>query len=177
MSEFNNENVNEFGKIKSYPAPNEIYVFSGNVTPKEIKTSDEQMASFDKSKRKKKTDYAKLLASVVAVIGSVTVVGSGVMASGGGASSAQILEYGGSYNSVFYYIELERAEDAQIEVVLYNDFTNRSEKLNGIENSGEFYDLVPNREYTLAVIETQPLGKVTLASQTVRTAIYPDYTS
>ena len=68
-------------------------------------------------------------------------------------------------NCVSYYISLSSYEEG-LSVVLYNDFTNREEKVeeNNIEIEGVFENLAPNMYYTLAVKK----GSSTIA----KTSIY-----
>ncbi|MCR5553335.1 MAG: hypothetical protein K6F08_01115 [bacterium] len=80
-------------------------------------------------------------------------------------------------NCVSYYISLSSYEEG-LSVVLYNDFTNREEKVeeNNIEIEGVFENLAPNMYYTLAVKKgSSTIAKTSIYLKEYERGKYIDY--
>lgn len=66
--------------------------------------------------------------------------------------------------------------EAELSVVLYNDFTRRSAALEDGVNRGEFTGLKPNVQYTVAVVCKAAFGERTLSERRVVTSALPAVT-
>lgn len=106
-------------------------------------------ARYERTKKKAATtsDYIKKLATIVgaSVLGIVGV--KAIVPSGTKATFEEVYAY---ETGVYYSVHMDNYDD-DVYVVLYNDFTNREEKVNEQSQSGVFEHLASNMYYTLAV--------------------------
>lgn len=148
----------------------------------ELKSSKNTNSSNDNSSqkaKKKAKGLAKLLTTIATVVsaGMVGIVGLNVINPPRATVSAEIQEIYTTDRDVYYFITLENYNEGDdVYVVLYNDFTNRTQKAESSEFDGGFEDLQTNMYYNLEVRQ----GDITIASKKVRTVYErqtekPDY--
>lgn len=118
--------------------------------------------------KKKANSLAKLLTTIATVVsaGMVGIVGLNIINPPTATVSAEIQEVYTTDSDVYYFITLDNYNEGDdVYVILYNDFTNRTQKAESSEFDGGFEDLQTNMYYNLEVKQ----GDITIASKRVRT--------
>ena len=169
-----NENKKEnFGNSGAYKSRNSYTAnFVGQSKNKldfqpKLKEEKNDTAKIRHEKNKAK-NISKLMTSFVALVSGTAVFAAGVDAFIPPTTEivAQIESVFTTESDVSYYIFLENYEgEDDVYVVLYNDFTNRTQKVEEQMMEGTFENLQTNMKYTLAVKK----GSQVLASKVVRT--------
>lgn len=140
--------------------------FGGNPVAVESKKYAETTLSSESVAKKKTSQISKaltkILTAAVATIAAVVVILPIVTDD---STEVNFAEMSVTDTAVSYNIVLENWSGKEYDLVLYNDFTERTEKLASENFSGEQDGLKPNMTYTLAVKS----GIKTLAETTVKT--------
>ncbi len=119
---------------------------------------------------KKQTADLMTVMKTFAIVCSTAVIGvTGGLLPTGPKVEANIMELGYGDEGIFYFVTLSEYVDG-VTVELYNDFTDRVNKVESVEADGFFENLAPNMRYTFAI----KLGNKTLAKQTIVTR-YEEY--
>lgn len=156
-----------------------------NEIPKEVEEYDEVEKPKIESKSNKKTESSKqtdsnkaksisksissVITGTVAVVAAVCIIEPIYSADDTTVEFAETLV---TDTSVSYHIILGNWSGKEYEVVLYNDFTSRSDTISEENYVGEQENLKPNMTYTLAVVNgTKTLGETTV--KTMRTEDMP----
>ncbi len=180
MQDYNNSVSLEFGKggeeELNTVAEQQVFVEKPFVqqSPPSNEVSTNSFTSKKKHKEKKKQtiNLNSIISSFVTVVAVATLgVTSGIV-DPTPPVQVEILEWGSDHECIFYHVDV--IGDAPVEVILYNDFTNRSAPLEEGGNGGEFDGLKPSVKYILAVVQEGAFGtKTTLAQKTIYTQKIP----
>lgn len=106
-------------------------------------------ARYEKAKKVSQTT-GSLLTKVAVIVGAGILGVTGVEAIIPPSFKAHIEEVWAYESEVYYAVSMEEYSD-DVYVVLYNDFTNREEKVEEQSYSGVFEHLAANMYYTLAI--------------------------
>ena len=173
---FNNNQNNNSANLKSRN------VFVGNTyesNKKQIVSQTAPKTENDAEKKpekvkKKPAEISKLVAIIAtAITGTAIVTGAGI---GGliptSPIKANYFEVFTSEYDISYYAELDgyNLEEDEVYIMLYNDFTNRTQKFEEQMMEGTFENLQPNMTYTIAIKH----GNIVIASKVVKTVIQED---
>ena len=169
-SGYNNLNINNSSNYRGSNKYSANFITAGKNKLETQKSQKEQNEEKSKSTKQKSQGLAKMLTTFVGMVSAATVI-VGVDTILPIQSSVQIVEFeaSASENDVFYYLSLENydPEHDDVYVVLYNDFTNREEKIEESGWEGSFERLKENMYYTIAVKK----GNKVLVSKQVKTYI------
>ena len=134
----------------------------------------------EKPKSKLAVELSKILTTLIAIVGASVAGIFGVGFLFVPTVRAEIAEVSVGEHEIYYYVMIENFnKDDEVYVVLYNDFTNRSQKVDAVEYSdspdyednqtvefgGAFEDLQVDMTYTLAVKQ----GTYTITSMVLKT--------
>ena len=170
MSEFNSIKTNNSASYKGSNKYAANFVPAGkNVVATQNSLKEQNQAKDKTTETKQKSqNLAKLLTTFVGMVSAATVI-VGVDTILPTTKYVEVQEfYASSYETdVFYYLSLGEDYDPEsdVYVVLYNDFTNREEKIEEQGWEGTFENLKENMTYTIAVKQ----GNKVLVSQKVKT--------
>ena len=166
-SKTNNTHVPNFvGKNKNESATEQKYLEKNNLQKK-------------KQKAEKAQQLTKIATAFFTMVSAATISIFGADVISPPDVKAEICEYSASQNEIYYVASVESFEEDQRDfyVVLKNDFTNRSQKMEETIYQGYFENLQENMTYTLEIVT----GSHVLASKTISTIsrkveTEPDYT-
>lgn len=142
-----------------------ISLGSDNPIPKEVTEYEEEGKSKKKVKNRAKTiskHISTVLTSAVALVAVVCIIEPYYSSDSTTVDFAETIV---TDTSVSYHIVLENWSGKEYEVVLYNDFTSRTEAITEDNHIGEQDNLKPNMSYHLAVVN----GTKTLAEISIKT--------
>ncbi len=160
MNGFNRDPAEYGGGGQEYSSAEESRSFAGNPE------ANESNASPARAKKRRNQALTSLAGFAVAA----TVAVAGVTAFSSLPATAE-LSATAMHTSVAYEVT---AEGEGLDVVLFNDFVRFTQPLEAGANSGVFGELLPNVEYTVAVVGETSFGEKTVASTKVRTTKTPD---
>lgn len=154
-SEFN-EPIKSMSDVKEFG----FLTAANDKQPESAKLYDEM----NESKEKKAASAISKLISSAAILAIVMAL---FLPSVGGVSvNAEFVSLSSTDTAIFYEIYLDGvSEQSDISIVVYNDFTRRTEKIEGLTAQGEVIGLKPNMSYTIAVMS----GNNTVIKKTIRT--------
>ena len=162
-----NFNNNEINNSTNYKSRN-VNTFNKCYTEKNSLSDNDKFTKQDGTKfsPKKAQEISSIVKTFAAVIGASMMGVAGISILPTPTKAKAIIEYTSSINEIYYYVELtDYVEDDNYYIVLYNDFTNRTEQLEDNAIEGAFEDLATGMTYTLAVKQ----GNNIIASKTVKT--------
>lgn len=176
---FNMAKKNEYNSINKNPLPSSSRNYSlfqksstnpVNNVSSQTTYKPNNYETRNKNIKKQTTDIMTAIKTFAIVCSTAVlgVTGTGLISTGP-KIDAEIMELGYGDEGIFYFVTLSEYVDG-ITIELYNDFTNRVDKVEGTEVDGFFENLAPNMSYTFAV----KYGNKTLAKQTIVTK-YVDY--
>ena len=177
-SEFNNNSINNASnyKGKNNISSNSFSSWKNSPTTQPAPPKKNIEAKHEHNK-KRITNISKILTTFATMVSATALCIVGVDSLASSTVTTSMFETMATENEIYYCIELENygGEDDLI-VVLYNDFTNRSQKINGIEAYGVFDHLQTNMVYTLALKQ----GSTIITCKKLRTVyneeLQKDYT-
>ena len=161
--EINNNNVDNSSNYKSRNK-NTTQKYTGNKLAENQKFLTQEET---KPIKKKPQEISKIVTAFTTII-SASIIGISALdiLPSGSTSKGQFIDIWTSTNEVSYTVELENYDETyDYYVVIYNDFTNRSEKMEDNVQEGTFEELAENMTYTLALMQ----GNKVIASKTVKT--------
>ena len=170
MKTINGLNDNGVKNASNYKSRNDISAsfdyFSKNKVSTQTTTPKAENNSSIKTDKKPKgiakalTTFATMVsATVLCIAGTENILPTTSV-------NAQIEETWTTESEIYYYISFsEYNGEDDVYVVLYNDFTNRSHKVEDSSCSGEFEHLQANMSYTLAVKQ----GSTVITSKKIKT--------
>lgn len=144
--------ANEYNVIKSNPdATANSAKLQNDVKPsnEQAKQRKEYMTDAEMLENTKQKKKSVKLSSFFASMAALLVLGGAVLSGGNGNAVAQIDSAWASETEIGYTVTVEEGEE--LEIVVYNNFTNRTQKLEVGENIGVFENLQPRMEYTVAI--------------------------
>ncbi len=173
-----NRTPDEYGKRPpEESSPREWRPMRENQTPAETPPpAPESNASAGRRPEKKKREPSRLLATLVAATVATVSVGSAlpsVEETFLPTAAAEVVEfsYGTTSDSLHYSLAVET--DMPLDILLYNDFTNRRADLEDGNNRGVFEELTPGMRYTLAVVGESFFGEKEIFSRSVTLSPHP----
>ena len=175
---FNNNAVNNSSNYKSQNDISSKSDYVGKNAPQiqARPTKDNLEAKHEKIKKQTK-NVAKILTTFATMVSATALCIVGVDSLSASTITPTTFIAEATETEIYYYAELESFNNEDdVYVVLYNDFTNRSVKVNDIEAYGIFDHLQTNMVYTLALKQ----GSTIITSKKLRTVyneeLQKDYT-
>lgn len=158
-----NASVREYSEGKEYRAPQEFGDSEPNFDAKEDNTGSTRAQKPGKAKRKNRIgDMLKIFCIATAAV--IAVTAATLLPKN---TSAEIISLTVTDTSISYTVNV--SGDDVLELVVYNDFTHRTESLTHGENDGKVEGLKPDIRYRVAVVCNSGFGNRTIAEKSVRT--------
>lgn len=173
--QFNNNKATNSSLYSSRNKQPSNFVGKGkNIVAVQSSVDEKNNLAKQKKKKNKTQELAKIITTFATMVSATIacVVGVDAILPSQPTISAEYFETWTSENEISYSLFVEDFdENDDVFVVLYNDFTNRSQKLESPEASGTFENLQTNMLYTIELKQ----GDSVVVSKKLRTEPMKDY--